>query len=120
MPLRLKVILLVLILLTMLTVLKRVRKKKLLLQYTLSWLSLLIVLMIIVIWPGLLTHLSNLVGIQTPMNMVFFLGFCFSLIIVFGLTQIVSEMSDQIKNLTHEVALLKKEKEGESNESEKE
>ena len=48
-------------------------------------------------------------GIASPMNMLFFLGFCFSLTIIFSLTISASKMSIQIKDLTQEIALYKKE-----------
>ena len=92
---RLHILLLIAVLFTLFEVIKRVRGKNLLLQYTLTWLTL-------------------LVGVALPINMVFFLGFCFLLLIVFELTQAVSKMSVQIKDLTQKIALLDKKREDES------
>lgn len=53
------------------------------------------------------------------MNMLFFLGFCFSLTIIFSLTISASKMSIQIKDLTQEIALYKKEQNEKVDEIEK-
>lgn len=105
---RLQLLLVILVLITLILVLRRVRTKKLLLQYTLSWMSLLFVLLIVALFPNILNVFSHLFGIAAPVNMVFFVGFCFALIIIFGLTQAVSKMSQQIKDLTQKVALIEK------------
>lgn len=111
---RLHILLLAAVLFTLFEVIKRVRGKKLLLQYTLTWLTLLVVLLLVALLPQLLSWMSELIGIALPINMVFFLGFCFLLLIVFELTQAVSKMSVQIKDLTQKIALLDKKREDES------
>ena len=57
----------------------------------------------------MLDSVSEIVGIAVPINMVFFLGFCFLLLIVFELTQVISKMSEHIKYLAQKIALLEKE-----------
>ena len=110
---RLQIILILLVLIMILVVVRRIRSKKLLLQYTLSWMMLLAMLLLVACIPNLLKGISSLLGIASPMNMVFFVGFCFTLLIIFDLTQAVSKMSQQIKDLTQKVALMEKEKEEE-------
>lgn len=111
---RLHILLFAAVLFTLFEVIKRVREKKLLLQYTLTWLTLLVVLLLVALFPQLLSWISDLIGIALPINMVFFLGFCFSLLIIFELTQAVSKMSVQIKDLTQKIALLDKKREDEN------
>ena len=111
---RLHILLLIAVLFTLFEVIKRVRGKNLQLQYTLTWLTLLVVLLLVALFPQLLSWMSGLIGIALPINMVFFLGFCFLLLIVFELTQAVSKMSVQIKDLTQKIALLDKKREDES------
>ena len=55
--------------------------------------------------------LAHVLGIESVMNMVFFIGFCFALVIIFGLTQSISKLSQQVKILTQKVALLEKDNE---------
>ena len=40
------------------------------------------------------------------MNMMFFFGFCFTLLLVFTLTVKVSKQAEQLKRLTQTIALL--------------
>ena len=44
----------------------------------------------------------------SPINMLFFLGFCFSLVIIFVLTVAISRVSIRMKQLTQELALYEK------------
>lgn len=59
-------------------------------------------------FPPLVNWLSYELGIASPVNMLFFLGFCFSLVIIFVLTVAVSRMSIRIKQLAQEIALYEK------------
>ena len=60
------------------------------------------------LFPSIISHLAQIMGIDTPINMLFFLGFCFSLAIIFVLTIAISRMSIRIKELTQELALFEK------------
>lgn len=64
--------------------------------------------LILDLFPGVMMGLAKFMGIEVPSNMLFFLGFCFALIIIFVLTIAVSRMSIRIKNLTQEMALYEK------------
>ena len=85
-----------------------IRTKYIDIRHSLVWLVMCIVLLILDIFPILLEYMSNLLGFALPVNMLFFMGFCLSILIIFGLTAKVSKMSDQIKRLTQEMALLSK------------
>lgn len=108
MSLRLQIIVGVIIVLSILTIGNMVRKKKLDLKYALVWLLVGCIVLIFDIFPGLLSVISEAVGIGIPVNMLFFLGFLFSLLIIFTLTVAVSKMSERVKRLTQELALLEK------------
>jgi len=60
-------------------------------------------------FPELISWLSTQLGIASPMNMLFFFGFCFSLIIIFALTMAMSSMSNRMKQLAQEVAIRERE-----------
>ena len=77
-------------------------------RHSLVWMVVCIVVLVLDIFPILLEKMSNLLGFILPVNMLFFLGFVLSIMIIFGLTAKVSKMSDQIKRLTQEMALLSK------------
>ena len=80
-----------------------IKKDKLSIRYILS-----VILLIAVWFPNLLVVLANLLGIYSPMNLVFFVGFCLSLWILFSLTRIVSIQSSKIKSLAQQIALSEK------------
>lgn len=108
MNIRIQVIIAIVIVLSLCVIVNMIRKKALELRYALAWLFVGIGTLILDLFPGLMTGLSNLMGIKVPSNMLFFLGFCFALIIIFILTIAVSRMSIRIKNLTQEMALYEK------------
>ena len=85
-----------------------IKKDKLSIRYSLSWYILSVILLIAVWFPNLLVVLANLLGIYSPMNLVFFVGFCLSLWILFTLTRIVSIQSSKIKSLAQQIALSEK------------
>lgn len=105
-----RILLLIMLGVTFVIVIRQIKEKKLALQYTLSWLFLLLALFIVLLFPGLLGWLTKVCGIALPINMIFFLGFVFTLIIVYRLTAAVSKMSDEIRDLTQKIALMEKDK----------
>ena len=100
-------------------IINMVRKKALELRYSLTWLGVGICILILTLFPQIMNKISAIMGIASPMNMLFFLGFCFSLTIIFSLTISASKMSIQIKDLTQEIALYKKEQNEKMDEIEK-
>ena len=100
-------------------IINMVRKKALELRYSLTWLGVGICILILTLFQQIMNKISAIMGIASPMNMLFFLGFCFSLTIIFSLTISVSKMSIQIKDLTQEIALYKKEQNEKMDEIEK-
>lgn len=109
MTFQLRIILVILIVLIIAIVIRQIEKRNLELRYTLSWLSLLFILLLVTLFPHILNWFTALAGIELPINMVFFLGFGFTLLIVYRLTEAVSKMSREITELTQKVALLDKE-----------
>ncbi len=83
-----------------------VRRQALDLKYALSWLTVGTAVLILDLFPGMMNYLVHLLGIELPVNMMFFFGFCFTLLLLFILTVKVSKQGEQLKRLTQEVALL--------------
>lgn len=86
-----------------------VRKEVLDLKFALSWWLVGVIVLIFTIFPGIMNWLVSILGIELPVNMMFFFGFCFTLLLVFILTMKASKQEEQVKRLTQEVALLRKE-----------
>ena len=109
MNIKAQIIISIIIILGIVYIINMVRKKALELRYSLTWLGVGICILILTLFPQIMNKISAIMGIASPMNMLFFLGFCFSLTIIFSLTISASKMSIQIKDLTQEIALYKKE-----------
>lgn len=90
-------------------VFRLLHKKKIDFKYALAWLFLGTIILILALYPSFLSRLSNLVGIISPVNMLFFFGFCFSLCIIFFLSMTVSHLSEKVKKMAQELAILKRE-----------
>ncbi len=106
MTLQIQIILIVFIVLFLLVILNMIRKRELELKYALSWFIMDLALIILVCIPNTMEKLAELLGIYSPVNMVFFLGFVFSLIVIFVLTVTLSRMSSRVRRLAQIVAMM--------------
>jgi len=88
-----------------------VRKEKLELKYVLTWYGVLIGILIIGIFPKAIDGISSALGVATPINALFFVGFIFVTCVLFFLTVVVSRSSIRIKELTQIVAIYQHENE---------
>ena len=100
----LRIFIAVLDILGLLYILQLVRKNRLDLKYALSWL----VVSIMVLFPNLMEKLAEFLGIASPVNMIFFLGFIFSLAIILILTVALSINAGSVKRLNQKIAMLDK------------
>lgn len=111
MNVRIQIIIAIFIIIALIVIVNMIRRKSLELRYALAWLVVGISVLILDLFPGAMEWLSKMMGIALPSNMLFFLGFCFALGIIFILTVAVSRLSIRIKNLTQELALYEKRQE---------
>ena len=86
MTVKLQIVIGIAILIVFAILVNMIRRRSLELKYALSWMAVLC----------------------APVNMIFFLGFCFSLVIIFSLTVALSRMSNSIRTLDQMVALNEK------------
>ncbi len=100
-----RIILILILLLALIGIIRMVRKRSIELKYVLSWIIVDVIVLIIVLIPGLLDGIAALMGVYSVMNMVFFLGFCFLLIITFTLTVALSHNSNKLRKMAQEIAL---------------
>lgn len=109
MNIRIQIIIAIGVLGALTVIVNMIRKKKLELRYALAWLFVGSGVLVLDCFPQLIDWMSKQLGIASPVNMLFFLGFCFSLVIIFVLTVAISRMSIRIKQLAQEIALLTEE-----------
>ncbi len=108
MKLILQIFLIVCVLIFLAIIVHYLAKKKLNLRYSLVWLGAGLGMLVLAIFPQIVTAVGNLVGIDTPVNTVFLFAGMFMLLIIFTLTIIVSHMNNQIYRLTQKQAILEK------------
>jgi hypothetical protein len=95
--------------LLLLLVFELVRRRRLMERYALLWLLSAVVLLVLAAWTGLLERVSNLVGIATPSNALFVVGFAFVLALLLHFSLAISRLSDETKILAQQVARLDEE-----------
>lgn len=104
----LQIFLIVCVLIFLAIIVHYLAKKKLNLKYSLVWLGAGVGMLIIAIFPQLASIAGKLIGIDTPVNVVFLFAGMFMLLIIFTLTIIVSHMNNQIYKLAQKQAILEK------------
>jgi hypothetical protein len=85
-----------------------VRRKRLLERYALVWLAAGVTVLVLAVWKGLLTTLSNAVGISYPPSALFVVTFLFVLIMLVNFSTTISRLSDQNTALAQRLALLQR------------
>ena len=108
MTVKLQIVIAAAILVVFAVLINMIRRKSLELKSALSWMLVLTALFVFACAPWLLNVVSEFLGIYAPVNMIFFLGFCFSLLIIFTLTVALSRLSNSVRTLDQIVALNEK------------
>ena len=108
MTVRLQAVIAAAILVVLAVLVNMIRRKSLELKYALPWMLVMAALFVFACAPQLLNVVSEFLGIYAPVNMIFFLGFCFSLLIIFSLTVALSRLSNSVRTLDQIVALNEK------------
>lgn len=84
------------------------KKKALLLKYTLIWIFAGLFLVSMVIFPELLVFIKKILGMESNMNALFVLILGFAVMILMALTAIASRQAVRIKVLIQTNAILEK------------
>lgn len=109
MSLILRISLLLGIVLYIIVILTFLKKKKINLRYSLLWFLSALVLLIMDIFPGVVSGVARLLGIEVSVNAVFLIFIFLMMLLLISLTSIVSTQHEQIKTLIQEIAILKSE-----------
>jgi len=106
--LKLQIIAAIILFLGLLCLVSMIRRRKLDIKYALSWMLMIVLMLIVDIFPPILSLISYFFGIATPVNTLFFLGFIFSLVLIFVLTVSVSRLSDRVRQMSQALAIAEK------------
>ena len=105
-----RIILIVVSILSTWYILKKIRQSKLQIEYAIFWIIFSGVLVIISLFPWLVSLFTRLLGMQLPVNFVFMVFIFILLVKLFMMTIELSALENKVKDLTQELALAEKER----------
>lgn len=109
MSIGLRVILISISIMTMVYMLRKIKQSKLQIEYSIFWIFFSFILIVISIFPQIVYWMTNLIGIQSPVNLVFLVIIFILIMKNFMMTLEISENQNKIRELTQYIALEKKE-----------
>jgi hypothetical protein len=83
-----------------------VRNRKLMVEYSWSWLLTGFIVFVLVVWYDLLIRLTALIGAVAPTTTLFIFSIIFLVFVSLHFAIKVSQLSDQLKNLAQKISLL--------------
>lgn len=107
----LRIEMLILALAVIAVIILAVNKKKMCIRYSLVWIFIAFLIITIAIFPGIVFWFCEILGIETPSNLVYLFGILALLMITFMQTGILSKQSEKIKHLTQMVSIERYEEE---------
>ena len=111
MLIELRITMLVIIAALFVFIITLLRRQKLDLKYCIVWIIALLGIAVLCISPPLLDRLSVFFGIDVPVNTLFMVCIAFLACICISLTVVVSRLSDRLRKLTQNIAILEGEAE---------
>ena len=106
MTLELRILVIVIALLAMALTFVLIRKGKLGFKISLPWLIVFVLIILFAAIPSIMDWISNLLGIYNPVNMIFFLGALFLMLIIYSLTVTIFVNNRKTRDLIQKVAYL--------------
>lgn len=95
---------------TLVYFLKKIRKNNVEIDYSLFWIIFSGVLVLVAIFPGVITWAANLLGFISPANMVFLVIIFLLIIKLFSITLKLSRLEQKLKTLSQNIAIKETDK----------
>ena len=108
MSLVLRIVLIAASLLTTLYIMKKIRNSKAQIEDAIFWILLAFMLIVISIFPGIPTMISQMLGIMAPVNFLFLFMIFVLLLKIFSMSMKFSALETRLRNLTQEIAIRNK------------
>lgn len=99
---------------TFLAIVELVRRRKLKEEYSFLWLTTTFSMVVLSFWYGLIEWLTHVIGAVTVTTTLFLFGLLFLLIISVHFSTVISRLTQQVRRLTQELALLSAERDARS------
>lgn len=87
-------------------IISMIRKKKLQLKYSLTWLISSLLLMVFAVFPKVVSKISHTIGIIEDTNTIFLIMIFFLFFITFTLTVALSRSNARVRAMAQQIALL--------------
>ncbi len=108
-PITIQVVSLVGAALFMVMIFRLIAKGKLREEYSIVWILCTLILIVFSIWRRGLEEISLLLGVLYPPSLIFLAAIFAIIVFLVHLSVVNSKLQNQIKNLTHEMAYMRKE-----------
>ena len=112
MSIALRLMLILVSILTTLFMIRKIRQSKLQIEYAIFWVVFAVLLIILSIFPQIVYWCADITGITSPANFIFVFVIFLLMLKLFLTTVELSQLEYKIKELTQEIAIEKKERDG--------
>ena len=109
MSLRIKIVTFVICIAMLLLIVDLVRRRKLREEYSQLWFASWLGILILMVWFDLLKWVSHLIGAVSTVSTLFLFAFMFLILISLHFSVVISKLTDKIKDLSQQHALLQNE-----------
>lgn len=96
---------------TLFVILELVRRRRLKEEYSCLWIGTAATMLILSTWYGLIEWITHLIGAVTVTTTLFLCGLVFLLLISVHFSTVISRLTQQVRRLTQELAILAAERE---------
>lgn len=103
----LRVVLIIVSLVTVVYVVHKIKRSKLQIEYSLFWIIVSGLILVLSIFPKLAYWISGVLGFMSPVNFIFLFMIFILLVHSFYLTNKCSQLENMIQDLTQEIAVRK-------------
>lgn len=101
-----KIFIILIIILFLLYIGRMLKKGKIEFKYAFLWIGTSLIVLLITVFPSILAFFSSLIGIELPVNLVYFLGIILNLVITFAITASYSKLKEMVYKNTQYISLL--------------
>jgi len=109
MSIRIKIVTFIICIAMLLLIIDLVRRRKLREEYSQLWFATWLGILMFMVWFDLLKWVSHLIGAVSNLSTLFFFAFMFLVLISLHFSVVISKLTDKIKDLSQQHALLQNE-----------
>ena len=107
MPIKQKIVAIMIAVSIFIVILELVRKRKLREEYSWLWLLTGTILIVLTVWYDLLLQITWVIGAVLPTSTIFLFAIIFLMLVCIQFSVKISALTNQLKDLTQEITLLK-------------